>query len=167
MLYGAPQCEISQSWFVSCSIVSTYSTTMTKLMFPLLAPQLQEKNGGDALWCSSMGNSPSLVCLLLNCVNILHHNDQVNVTFSRSSIARKTMVDMLYHSPQGDIPKALFVSFSIVSTYSTTMTNEIFPLLAPQLQEKKWWRCSMVLLNGKFPKLGFFLTQLCLHSPPQ
>ena len=42
MLYGAPQWEISQAWFLSCSIVSTYFTTMTKLMFPLLAPQLQE-----------------------------------------------------------------------------------------------------------------------------
>ena len=43
MLYGAPQWEISQAWFISFSIVSTYSTTMTKLMLPLLAPQLQEK----------------------------------------------------------------------------------------------------------------------------
>ena len=43
MLYGAPQWEIFQAWFLSCSIVSTYSTTMTKLMLPLLAPQLQEK----------------------------------------------------------------------------------------------------------------------------
>ena len=36
------QWEIPQAWFISCSIVSTYSTTMTKLMLPLLAPQLQE-----------------------------------------------------------------------------------------------------------------------------
>ena len=46
MLYGAPQWKIPQAWFVSCvscSIVSTHSTTMTKLMLALLAPQLQEK----------------------------------------------------------------------------------------------------------------------------
>ena len=73
------------------------------------------------------------------------------------------MVDMLYHSPQWEIPQALFLSFSIVSTYSTTMTNEMFPFPDPQLQEKQWWRCSMVLLNGRFPKLGFFLSQLILY----
>ena len=38
---------------------------------------------------------------------------------------------------------------------------------APQLKEKKWWRCSMVLLNGRFSKAGFFLTQLCQNTPPQ
>ena len=77
------------------------------------------------------------------------------------------MVDMLYHSPQWEIPQALFLSFSIVSTNSTTMTNEMFPLLAPQLQEKQWSISAMALLNGRFIKLGFFLAQLCLHTPPQ
>ena len=43
MLYGAPQWEILQTWFLSCSIVSTYSTTVTELMLPFLAPQLQGK----------------------------------------------------------------------------------------------------------------------------
>ena len=40
-----------------------------------------------------------LVSFLLNCVYILHHNDQVNVAFASSSIARKTMVEMLYVAP--------------------------------------------------------------------
>ena len=92
---------------------------------------------------------------------------EMNVSFSISSIARKTMVEMLYGSPQWEIPLAWFLSSSIVSTYSTTMTMLMFPLLAPQLQEKQWWRCSMVLVNGRFPKLGFFLSQLCLHTSPQ
>ena len=56
------------------------------------------------------------------------------------------MVEMLYGAPQWKIPQAWFVSYLIVSTYSTTMTMLMFPLLDPQLQEKKWWRCSMVLL---------------------
>ena len=77
------------------------------------------------------------------------------------------MVEMLYGAPQWEIPTALFISFSIVSTYSTTMTKLMFPLLASQLQEKQGWRCSMVLLNGKFANLGVFLAQLCLHTPPQ
>ena len=55
MLYGAPQWEILQTWFLSCSIVSAYSTIVTKLILPFLAPQLQEKNGGDAL-CGSLLN---------------------------------------------------------------------------------------------------------------
>ena len=82
-----------------------------------------------------MKNSPSLVCFLLNCVYILHHNDQVNVAFASSSITRKTMVEMLYGAPQWEIPQAWFVSSSIVSTYSITMTKLMFPLLDPQLQE--------------------------------
>ena len=109
-----------------------------------------------------MGDSPTLAYFLLNCVNILYYNGQVNVAFASSSIARKLMVEKLYGAPQWEIPEAWFLSFSIVSTYSTTMTKLMFPLLAPQLQEKQWWRCSMVLLNGKFPKLGFFLAQLIL-----
>ena len=76
MLYGAPQWEIPQDWFVSCSIMSTYSTTMSKETFPLLDPQLQENNGGYALSFSSMGDSPSFVSFFLNCVYKLHHNDQ-------------------------------------------------------------------------------------------
>ena len=40
----------------------------------------------------------------------------------------------------------------------------MLPFLAPQLQEKQWWICSMVTLNGKFLKLGFFLPQLCLDT---
>ena len=43
MLYGAPQGDILQGWFISCSIVSRYSTTMTNEMCPLLTPQLKEK----------------------------------------------------------------------------------------------------------------------------
>ena len=77
------------------------------------------------------------------------------------------MVEMLYGDPQWEIHQAWFFSCSIMSTYSTTMTKLILPFLAPQLQEKQWWRCSMVLLNGKFPKLGLFIDQLCLHTPPQ
>ena len=77
------------------------------------------------------------------------------------------MVEMLYGTPQWEIPQAWFVSCSIVSTYSTTITKLMFPLLAPQLQEKQWWRFSMVLLNGIISKVGFFLAQLCLHTPPQ
>ena len=43
-LYGAFQWEIPQAWFISCSIVSRYSTTMTNEMFPFLATQLQEND---------------------------------------------------------------------------------------------------------------------------
>ena len=59
-----------------------------------------------------------------------------NVAFSISSIARKTMVDMLYGAPQWKIPQAWFLSFSIVSTYSTTMTNEIFYLMLLKCKKK-------------------------------
>ena len=114
-----------------------------------------------------MGDSPILVSFLLNYVCMLHHNDQANVAFASSSITRKTMVEILYGAPKWDIPQAWFISCSIMSTYSTTMTKLMLPLLAPQLQEKKWWRSSMVLLNGRFPNIGFFLSQLCLHTPPQ
>ena len=70
------------------------------------------------------------------------------------------MVEMLYGAPQWEIPQYCFPPCSIVSIYSTTMTNEMFPFLAPQLQEKPWWICSMVLLNGRFHKLRFFLALL-------
>ena len=73
---------------------------------------------------------------------------------------------MLYGAPQWEIPQAWFLSCEIVSTYSWARGNigkNTFPLLAPQLQEKQWWRCSMVLLSGRFPKLGFFLAQLTLY----
>ena len=70
---------------------------------------------------------------------------------------------MLYGAPQWQILQAWFTSCSSVSTFSTIMTKLKLPLLAPQLQEKQWWRCSMVLLNGRFSKLGFFLAQLILY----
>ena len=73
-------------------------------------------------------------------------NIRKNISFASSSITRKTIVEMLYGAPQWEIPQAWFLSCSIVSTYSTTMTKLMFPLLAPQLQEKEWWRCSMFLL---------------------
>ena len=123
MFYGAPRWEIPQSCFLSCSIFSTYSTTMTKLMFPFLAPQLQEKQWWRCSMVLLNGKFPKLglfLCFLLNCVYILHHNDQVNVSFASSSIARKTMVEMLYGAPHQEIPE-----------------------------------------------VGLFLSQLCLHTPPQ
>ena len=64
-----------------------------------------------------MGDSPSLVSFLLNCVYILHHNDQVNVSFASSSITIKTMVEMLYAAPQWEIPQAWFLSCSINSLF--------------------------------------------------
>ena len=57
-----------------------------------------------------------------------------NVSFANSSIARKTMVEMLYGAPQWEIPQDWFFSSSIVSTYSTKMTKLMLSLLAPQLQ---------------------------------
>ena len=69
-----------------------------------------------------------------------------NVSFVSSSIARKKMVEMLYGAPQWEILQTWFLSCSIVSTYSTTVTKLMLPFLAPQLQEKQWWRCSMWLL---------------------
>ena len=120
MIYGAPEWEIPQAWFISYTIVSRYSTTMTNEIFPLMLLNWKKKNGGDALWCCSMGDCPRLVSFLLNCVKILHHNDQWNIAFD-----------------------------------------------APQLQEKQWWRYSMVLLNGRFFKLVMFLSQLCLDTPPK
>ena len=118
MLYGATWWDILQGWFLSFPMMSRYSTIMTNEIFPLMLLNWKKKNGGDALWCCSMGDSPRLVSFLLNCVKILHHNDQWNIAFD-----------------------------------------------APQLQEKQWWRYSMVLLNGRFSNLGFFLTQLCLDTP--
>ena len=100
-------------------------------------------------------------------------NTQINgkigrkVAFSRSSMVLFNgrlpklglfIAQLCLDTLQWEIPQAWFLSCSIVSTYSTTMTKLMFPLLAPQLQKKQWWRCSMVLLNGKFPKLGFFLS---------
>ena len=64
-----------------------------------------------------MGDSPRLVSFLLNCVYILHHNDQVNVSFSSSSIAIKTMLDMLYGAPQWEIPQSWFLSYLIDSLF--------------------------------------------------
>ena len=69
-------------------------------------------------------DSPSLVYFFPNCVYILHHNDQVNVSFASSSIARKTMLDILYGGSQWDITQAWFLYFSI---------NSFF--LAPQCEE--------------------------------
>ena len=69
-----------------------------------------------------------------------------NVAFASSSIARNTMVEMLYGDPQWKIPQDWFLSCLIVSTYSTIMIKLMFPLLATQLQEKQWWRFSMLLL---------------------
>ena len=54
-------------------------------------------------------DSPSLVYFFPKCVYILHHNDQVNVAFARSSIAIKTMVEMLYGAPQWEIPQSWFI----------------------------------------------------------
>ena len=85
-----------------------------------------------------------------------------NVSFSSSLITRKSMVEMLYGSPQCNFPQYWFLYCSIVSMYSTTMTKLMFPLISPQFQEKQWRRCSMVLLNQRFSKLGFFLAQLIL-----
>ena len=167
----------------------------------------KKNNGRNVVLCSSMGNSPKLVSFLLNCVYILHHNDQVNVLFASPSIAIKTMVETLYGAPQWEIPQAWFLSCSIVSRYSSQgedweecflfqllnckknngrdalwfssmgdspslvsfllncvqilkiggRLGRMLPLLAPKFQEKQWYRCSMVLLNGKFPKLGLSL----------
>ena len=68
MLYGASQWDILQVWFISCSIVSRYSTTMTNEIFPLMVLNCNKNNVGDDLWCSLMGDSPSLVFFLINCV---------------------------------------------------------------------------------------------------
>ena len=69
-----------------------------------------------------------------------------NVSFASYSISRKKMVEMLYVAPQWEIHQAWFLSCSMVSTYSTIMTKLMFHFIAPQLQEKKWWTWSMVLL---------------------
>ena len=55
-------------------------------------------------------------------------------------------VEMVNGCLQWETPQAWFLSCSIVSPYSTTMTKLMFPLLDPQFQEKQWWRCSMWLL---------------------
>ena len=87
-----------------------------------------------------MGNYPGLGFFLVQlCLDTQDRgNIGKNVSFASSSIPRKTMVEMLYGAPQWDIPQAWFLSFSIVSTYSSTTTKLMFPLLAPQLQEKQW-----------------------------
>ena len=90
-----------------------------------------------------------------------------NVTFAISSIARNTMVEMLYGAPQWEIPQSWFVSCSIVSIYSTTMTKLMFPFLAPQLQEKQWWRCSMWLLSqlmDSFLLNSFFISCSSMYT---
>ena len=119
MVNGTLQWETPQSWFLSCSIVSRYSSQGEYWEECFLCQLLncKKNNGRDSLWCSSMGDSPRLISFLLNCVYILHHNDQVNVSFSSSSIARKIMVEMLYGATQWDIPQAWFLSFSINSLF--------------------------------------------------
>ena len=76
-------------------------------------------------WYSSIGDSPSLVSFLSQlCLDTqVTGKIEKNVYFASSSIARKIMVEMLYSAPQWEIPQAWFLSTSIVSTYSTTMTN--------------------------------------------
>ena len=68
MLYGAPQWEILQGFFLSLSILSRYSTTMKNEIFPLMLLNYKNNNGRDALWCSTMGDYPRFVYFLHNCV---------------------------------------------------------------------------------------------------
>ena len=86
----------------------------------------KKNNGRNDVWCSSMGNSPNLVSFVLNCVYILHHNDQVNVSFATSSIARKTMVEMLYVDPfpiNGFFLAQFILYFLLLNVYHTPSNN--------------------------------------------
>ena len=68
---------------------------------------------------------------------------------------------------QWEIPHVWFLSCSIVSTYSTTVTKLMFPLLAPQLQEKQWWRCFMWLLSqlmDSFLLNSFFISCSSMYT---
>ena len=90
----------------------------------------KKNNGRDALWCSSMGNSPILVCFLcflFNCVYTLHHNDQVNVASASSSIARKTMVEVLYVAPcsiNGFFLAQLILYFLLLNVYHSPSNTQ-------------------------------------------
>ena len=122
MVNGTLQWETPESRFLSCLIVSIYSSQgeYWEECFLLLLVNCNKNNGRDALWCSSMVNSPRLVCFFLNCVYTLHHNDQVNVASASSSIARKKMVEMLYVSPcskNGFFFAQLILYFLLLNVY--------------------------------------------------
>ena len=93
----------------------------------------KKNNGRNVVWCSSMGNSPNLVSFLLNCVYILHHIDQVNVFFASSSIARKTMVEILYW-----LLSQLMDSFLLNSLFISC--SSMYTKLQAKLRNL-WWRC--------------------------
>ena len=96
--------KLPRAWFLSCSIMYRYSKQGEDWEECCICQLLNSKknNGRDALWCSSMGNSPSLVNILSNCVYILLSqggDSEEYIAFASSSIARKTMVEMLYGAP--------------------------------------------------------------------
>ena len=66
MLYGATWWDILQGWFLSFPMMSRYSTIMTNEIFPLMLLNCKKNNGVYDIWCSLMGDSPSLVSLFLN-----------------------------------------------------------------------------------------------------
>ena len=128
------------------------------------APQLQKKQWWRCSMVILNGIFPKIAFFLSQWCQDTQVRGKIgrNVAFSSSSIARKTMAEMLYGAPQWEIPQAWFLSCSIVSTYSTTMTKLMFPLLAPQLQDKQWWRCSMFLLAQL---VLYFLLLIVYHAP--
>ena len=63
------------------------------------------------------GRFPKLGFFLSQLCCILHHYHQVNVPFASSSIARKTMVEMLDGALQWEIPQAWFISCLINSLF--------------------------------------------------
>ena len=69
-----------------------------------------------------------------------------------------TMINDILCSSMGYYPSLVSFLNNQVSRYSTTMTNEIFSLMLLKCKKK------MVLFNGRLPKLGFFLAQLCIDT---
>ena len=138
-------------------------------MFSFLTPQKQEKKRWRWSIMLFNGRLPKLGFFLAQLCLDTQIKGKIgrNVAFSSSSNARKKKVEMVNGALQWETLQAWYLYCSIVSRYSTTMTKLAFPFLAPQLQEKQWWRCSMVLLNGRLSKISLFLSQLCLDTRPK
>ena len=123
--------------------VYEYSTTMNNEIFSLILLKMQEKK-----WCSSMGYTPSMVSFFLNCVQILKLRGRLGGRFPSFQLLNGTI--------QWENPEAWMFYCSIVSRYSS-MGNS--PSLVSLLLN-----CVQILFNEKFPKLGFFIAQLCLDT---
>ena len=83
-------------------------------------------NGVDALRYSLMEDSPSLIFSVTQLYLDAPPQWQLKYFLWCSSIARKTMVEMLYGAPQWEIHQVWYFSCSIVSRYSPQLSTKYF-----------------------------------------